>query len=566
MGSFSGGVGSGVPADWVALVVGPSAAQAWGAPSVPRVAVVGAGVCEVVDVDRVGAVVAGVERGRPRWVWWEAAGVAEVLARSGVCPGRVWDVAQAHRLIHGGWEAGPGVAWAVAHGLSLEGVEAPAGDDLLGLVGGGADAVDVVSGAGYLLPAAAGGTWAVDDARLVKLAGAVLECARSQAQLAGGLGPRLVSTVYSESAAAVVCVELERVGLPVDRGALLSVIEPLSGDTAALDASVLDLVPDAGRVDLRNPLQVRGLLAGVGIDVPDTRKWTLEAFRQVHPVVPALLRWRADERIRTTYGMRWLAEHVGEDDRLRGRWHPCDGGAGRMTAEAGLHSIPAVLRPGVAAREGWVLVRADLGQVEPRVLAAVSGDRAMAAATAADDLYAGVARQLGVDRSHAKVAMLAAMYGQRTGTAAQALRGLERAFPRAMSVLDWAQRVGVAGGEFRTFGGRLIPTGRLSPGGDQARVSGRGRFARNAIIQGAAAELFKAWVATVRAVLPSLGGEIVMCLHDELLVHVPQECAGDAVALVNQALVDAARRWTGGAPVRFVADTQVVRRWSEAKG
>ncbi|WP_208316878.1 hypothetical protein, partial [Dermatophilus congolensis] len=77
MGSFSGGVGSGVPADWVALVVGPSAAQAWGAPSVPRVAVVGAGVCEVVDVDRVGAVVAGVERGRPRWVWWEAAGVAE---------------------------------------------------------------------------------------------------------------------------------------------------------------------------------------------------------------------------------------------------------------------------------------------------------------------------------------------------------------------------------------------------------------------------------------------------------------------------------------------------------
>ncbi|MBO3166371.1 hypothetical protein GZ178_01120, partial [Dermatophilus congolensis] len=50
MGSFSGGVGSGVPADWVALVVGPSAAQAWGAPSVPRVAVVGAGVCEVVDV------------------------------------------------------------------------------------------------------------------------------------------------------------------------------------------------------------------------------------------------------------------------------------------------------------------------------------------------------------------------------------------------------------------------------------------------------------------------------------------------------------------------------------
>ena len=45
-----------------------------------------------------------------------------------------------------------------------------------------------------------------------------------------------------------------------------------------------------------------------------------------------------------------------------------------------------------------VFVRADLGQIEPRVLAAVSGDRALAAACATDDLYAPVARSLGVGR------------------------------------------------------------------------------------------------------------------------------------------------------------------------
>ena len=58
--------------------------------------------------------------------------------------------------------------------------------------------------------------------------------------------------------------------------------------------------------------------------------------------------------------------------------------------------------------------RADLGQIEPRVLAAVSGDRAFAAATRADDLYAPVATALGVERPIAKVAVLAAMYGQRS--------------------------------------------------------------------------------------------------------------------------------------------------------
>ena len=48
--------------------------------------------------------------------------------------------------------------------------------------------------------------------------------------------------------------------------------------------------------------------------------------------------------------------------------------------------LPAVWLPAaVAADEGWAFVRADLGQVEPRVLAAVSRDEAFAAARAIVD-------------------------------------------------------------------------------------------------------------------------------------------------------------------------------------
>ena len=90
-----------------------------------------------------------------------------------------------------------------------------------------------------------------------------------------------------------------------------------------------------------------------------------------------------------------------------------------MTASNGLHNLPVALRPGIAAAPGWSFVRADLGQIEPRVLAAVSADPAFAAATVADDLYAPVAATLRVERSVAKVAVLAAMYGQRSGTAGQ---------------------------------------------------------------------------------------------------------------------------------------------------
>ena len=130
-----------------------------------------------------------------------------------------------------------------------------------------------------------------------------------------------------------------------------------------------------------------------------------------------------------------------------------------MTAQAGLHNLPAVLRRAIVAEPGHVLVRADLGQIEPRVLAAVSGDPAFAAATRADDLYAPVAAALGVPRPVAKVAVLAAMYGQRTGAAGQALRDLQRAFPVAMSFLDEAYAAGLAGQPVRTCGGRAIPMG-----------------------------------------------------------------------------------------------------------
>ena len=138
------------------------------------------------------------------------------------------------------------------------------------------------------------------------------------------------------------------------------------------------------------------------------------------------------------------------------------------------------------------------------------------------------------------------MYGQRSGAAGEALRDLQRAYPVAMGLLDEAYAAGLARRPLRTFGGRLIRLdSALAPEAGQAVGEGwdaaRGRFARNAIIQGAAAELFKAWAATVRHLVRPLGGQIVLCLHDELLVHVPEGHSAVAVEVVHRALADSAR-------------------------
>ena len=392
-----------------------------------------------------------------------------------------------------------------------------------------------------------------------------------------------VPTALSESAAALICAELEQDGLPFDREIGERIVagfvgaRPLTvGDERerldALDRAVLEHLPPGIDFDLRSPDQVKALLRRVGIEVPDTRAWRLEGLRDAYPIVEPLLRWRRAERIRTTFGYPWIDEHVGPDGRLRGEWTGSDGAAGRMTATAGLHNMPAEMRPAVAAEPGHVLVRADLGQIEPRVLAAVSGDADLTRATHADDMYAPVAERLRVEREIAKVAVLGAMYGQTTGKGAEALRGLEREYPVAMGYLRAADEAAQGGHDLRTYGGRLIRmSGSIDDGMSasdvRSRAAARGRYGRNAVIQGAAAEFFKTWAALVRARGGELGAHIVLCLHDELVVHVPTTHASETAALLGICLDETAFRWSppAGERVRFVADTSIIERWSDAK-
>jgi DNA polymerase-1 len=451
-----------MPATLVAFVVAPDgrAALVPSGPGRPEVGPLAAVVGRASELESAGDV---------RWVWWSAGTDARGLALAGIPVSRCWDVAEAHRLLVGGWVAGPQVAWARAHGLDLARLPASVRGDLFDFsASDDTPAGEVVRGDGYLRPDAGTPGWQPTDDALLAWGRAALDVCLRQQDLLGHVGPRSVAAAFSESAAAFLCVELERDGLPLDRPTTEQLIAQAAGPRpdseahareirAERDALVLQHAPGHERADLRNPLQVKEILASVGVVVPNTRKWVLEPFRETHPLVDALLEWRKAERIATTYGYAWLDSHVGPDDRLRGGWTACDGAAGRMTAQNGLHNLPIPLRPAVAAHPGHVFVRADLGQIEPRVLAAVSGDAAFAAATRADDLYAPVAARLGVERPVAKIAVLAAMYGQRSGAAGEALKGLERAYPTAMGYLDDAYAAGLRREPLRTFGGRLIP-------------------------------------------------------------------------------------------------------------
>jgi DNA polymerase-1 len=350
-----------------------------------------------------------------------------------------------------------------------------------------------------------------------------------------------------------------------------------------------------------SPAQVIRALAADGVRVQSTR---LSVLRDVdHPAVPLLLEYKELSRLHGAFGWAWLDTWV-SGGRFRpdyvvggvvsGRWASRGGGA---------LQIPKVLRRAVVADPGWVLVVADAAQLEPRVLAALAGDRAFAEAAAGGDLYAALAGAFGGDRAKAKLALLSAMYGGAGGEAGQLLAVLRRRFPDASRYVEAAARAGEEGKVVRSVLGRTCPLPSAGwraiteesgdPDSERDPEAGRasrarGRFTRNFVVQASAADWALVLLAGLRARLARLpvpagepavlatagpawpaadawGPHLVFFQHDEVIVHCPQSLADPVVAAVSEAAREAARLVFGVTRVAFPMTIAVVSCYADAK-
>ncbi len=401
---------------------------------------------------------------------------------------------------------------------------------------------------------------------------------------------RLALLVAAESAGALIAAEMEHFGLPWRRdvhedllertlgprppeGSRPVELERLTGELrAALQAPTLN--PDS-------PQELLRALHRAGIDVRTTRSWELE--RQQHPAIGPLLAYKKLSRLLTANGWTWLDAWV-KDGRFRpeyvvggvvsGRWASRGGGA---------LQIPHQVRDAVRPDEDHVFVVADAAQLEPRVLAALGRDPALAAAARGRDLYQGIADQgFGGDRAKAKLAMLGAMYGATSGEAGRLMPQLTRAYPRAMSVVEAAARAGETGNGVSSYLGRGCPPAseewqarqRSTTAEEQRRADGaaraRGRFTRNFVVQASAAEWALCWLAEIRRRLDSSGipvprSRIAFFLHDEVVLHVPSLDAVEAEAILDAAAKAATRLIFGEIPLEFSIATIAVPSYADAK-
>lgn len=232
--------------------------------------------------------------------------------------------------------------------------------------------------------------------------------------------------------------------------------------------------------------------------------------------------------------------------------------------------IPKVMRRVVIADEGWRLVVADGAQLEPRVLAAMAGDRGLARAAGEIDLYAALALDFGGSRDSAKIAMLSAMYGGTSGDAPKLLAIMRQRFPQAYAFVESAAKAGEEGRLVRSWLGRTCPPpsahwSNLVSGPEGGRAArDRGRFTRNFVVQATAAEWALTLMALLRGVLPH-PARLVFFQHDEVMVHCPEELVAEVSVAVGRAAEDATRLLFGDTPVRIPMEAVATSCYGDAK-
>ncbi|WP_440708348.1 bifunctional 3'-5' exonuclease/DNA polymerase [Herbiconiux sp. YIM B11900] len=582
----------------------------------------------VVERSELAAAVSRLERGHhPRWVWDDTARWYPGLLAAGVRIERAHDLRLVHTILRASeLTASTPFAKAPPSDWDRAPVRLPGADSDLpsSMPTVPADQTTLFDDALFTAPAESPDPGRPGEAAPPRTAGArpappdrtgpdeLTEFRAQRTVLAEAADPsRIALLAAAESAGALVAAEMRHVGLPYSAERHHEVLEDLLGPRPqrppgarpgdpdprpakleALLARIRDALADP-TANPDSPAELLKSLRRAGIRVDSTRSWDLT--RIDHPAIPPLLDYKKRARILTANGWNWSDTWVRD-----GRFHPTyiPGGVvtGRWASEGGgALQLPKAVRSAVRADPGRLLVVADAAQLEPRILAALAGDRAMAEAGRGRDLYDGIVASGAVDtRPHAKLGMLGAMYGGTSGESGRMLPRLAKAYPAAIAYVEAAARTGEAGNRVSTRLGRTSPR----PGDDwldlrdaatadgasdtvraRARQSARswGRFTRNFVVQGTAAEWALCWISSIRRRLWALGRDgatdalleqrphLAFFLHDEVMVHTPAELAEQVAAELRAAAAEAGRLIFGDAPVEFPVTVAIVDRYDQAK-
>ena len=391
-----------------------------------------------------------------------------------------------------------------------------------------------------------------------------------------------------------VLARMEQRGFLIDRAALAQFGETLQTSITQLEQQIYAAA--GAPFNINSPKQL-GKVLFEDMQLPHGKKtktgWStnadvLDKLRGV-PIVADVLQYRQYAKLKSTYA-DGLLKAVSPDGRIRTSFQMTVTATGRLSStEPNLQNIPtrtelgSQMRRMFVAAPGNVLVDADYSQIELRLLAHISGDEAMCRAfRSGEDFHTlTAARVFHVEpqdvtpemRRRAKAVNFGVVYGispfslsQDIGvTVAEAKEYMERYFQTYTGVRAYMDRIveqARADGYVETLMHRRRALPELKSSNHNLRAFGE-RVALNMPIQGTAADLMKLAMVRVERRLADegLAAQLIMQVHDELIV----ECPEDEAARV-QTLLEEEMSGVMTLAVPLPAEAHCGKNWLTAKG
>ena len=390
-----------------------------------------------------------------------------------------------------------------------------------------------------------------------------------------------------------VLADMEASGFYVDRKALYDFGESLNDGIAQMQAGIW---AHAGHeFNINSPKQL-GEVLFEELMLPSGKKtksgWStnadvLEKLRDKHPIIGEILEYRMLTKLKSTYA-DGLLKVIAPDGRIHTNFQMTVTATGRLSStEPNLQNIPvrrklgAQIRKMFVASPGKVLVDADYSQIELRLLAHISGDKAMQEAfLSGEDFHTVTAsRVFGVPldevtpalRSRAKAVNFGIVYGISAFSLAQdigvypseAKAYMEAYLDKYHGVRDYMKSIvekAKTDGYVDTLFARRRYLPELKSSNFNVRSFGE-RVALNMPIQGTAADIIKIAMVNVhrRLAKEGLEAKLILQVHDELIVECPDSEAERVKEILTHEMENAA-----SLSVPLTVDAHIGHSWAEA--
>jgi DNA polymerase I len=363
----------------------------------------------------------------------------------------------------------------------------------------------------------------------------------------------------------------ERRGVLLDLAFLKQLSEELAVDSAEFQKQIFECAGE--EFNTNSPKQLSAILfeklalptkglkkTKTGIS---TNSSVLDRLRPIHPLPGLILEYREVQKLKSTYVDALPVQVSKVTGRLHTSLNQTITGTGRLSSsEPNLQNIPlhtrrgASIRAAFIAQQGKVMISADYSQIELRILAHLSDDRALIDSFREDrDIHEKTAREIlnipegravsSEQRRLGKTINFGVVYGMSSYrlsrelgigvTEAQAyIDAYFEQYPGVRELFSSLESQANEIGEVRTlFGRRRVLDSIDGTNRDKGFLM---RAALNAPVQGSAADLIKlAMIKVSKAIVEQeLPLRMLLQIHDELLFEVEESLQESAIDLIRK--------------------------------